>query len=245
MKTVLTIAGSDPSGGAGLQADLKTFGDFSVRGLSVVTSLTAQNSTKVFSTEPVSAAFVKKQAEALLKEFSIDAVKVGMTGSADNIRAICYLIKKHKLGNVVVDTILKSTSGYPLTDENGLKELKKLIGFAAIATPNIPEASAVTGMNIENIDDMDEAARRVYALGARCVLVKGGHLEGPPVDVLFDGKRFFHYVGRRIKGGKGRFHGTGCILSAAIAAGLANGKSVERAVEDARPYLVSVLKKRR
>lgn len=244
-KNVLAIAGSDPSGGAGAQADLSVFHSLGVRGLCALSALTAQNSSRVYSCEPVKPAFVVKQVEALLREFRIDAVKVGMTGSGANAKAIAALIKKHGLKNVVVDTILKSTSGYPLTDPGGLKELKRLISLCSIVTPNIPEASALTGIAIKGVPDMEEAARAIYGLGPKYVLIKGGHLKGAPVDVLYDGKVFSHYAGRRLRGDKGRFHGTGCILSSAIAAGLALGKPMGLAVQDARAHLNLALRMRR
>lgn len=244
MKTVLTIAGFDPSGGAGLQSDLKTFGDFGCRGLSVATALTAQNSTRVSSTLGVPPAFLKKQVLTLLEEFRIDAVKIGMTGSAANIRTIEGLIREKPIPNIVLDTILVSTSGYPLLDKKGVPALKRLLPLVAIVTPNIPEASVLTGLDINGAAGMEEAARLLHSMGAPCVLIKGGHLEGPPVDILYDGKRFFYLTGRRIRGRREKFHGTGCKLSSAIAAGLAKGHSVKKSVEDAKKYLNRILTER-
>lgn len=244
-KTILTIAGSDPSGGAGAQADLKVFADHGLYGLSAITALTAQNSSEVVASVPVSSEFLKMQVEVLLGEFRPLAVKTGMMATASNIRAICRIIKAHSLGNVVVDTVMRSTLGVSLLDRQGLAELKRLVALSIIATPNIPEASALTGIEIRGIDEMEEAARLIRRLGPACVLVKGGHLAGAPVDVLFDGERFYHFRGRRLKGGKKRFHGTGCILSSAIASNLANGKSIADSVGLARKYLHSVLIGRR
>lgn len=244
MKTILTIAGFDPSGGAGLQSDLKTFGDFGCRGLSVATALTAQNSTRVTSTLAVPPAFLKKQLLALLEEFTVDAVKIGMAGSAANIRAVELFIRKNGLRNIVLDTVLVSTSGYPLLDKKGVPALKRLLPLVRIVTPNIPEAEALTGLSIDNVAGMEEASRLIHSMGAPFVLIKGGHLLGPPVDILYDGKNFKRFAGRRIRGRKERFHGTGCILSSAIAAGLAKGQSVKRSVEEARKYLNRVLTER-
>lgn len=244
-KTILTIAGSDPSGGAGAQADLKVFADHGLYGLSAITALTAQNSSEVVASEPVSSEFLKMQVEVLLGEFRPLAVKTGMTATASNIRAICRIIKAHGLRNVVVDTVMRSTLGFSLLDREGLAELKRLIALSIVATPNIPEASALTGIEIRGIDEMEEAARLIRRLGPACVLVKGGHLAGAPVDVLFDGERFYRFRGRRLIGDKKRFHGTGCILSSAIASNLANGKSIVDSVDLARKYLRCVLIGRR
>lgn len=237
MKTVLTIAGADPSGGAGIQADIKTFEAFGVAGLSAITSLTAQNNRRVEATVNVSPGFLTKQVTVLLKEFRINAVKIGMTGSTGNVKAIGRLVKEKRLKNVVLDTVLSSTGGYPLLDKKGVKAIVDLLPLVRVATPNIPEASVISGVRIKDTKDMEEAAERIHSLGAACVLIKGGHLKGSPVDILFDGKRFEYFTGARIRGRKEKFHGTGCRLSAAIAAGLARGKTVKRAVLEAREYL--------
>ena len=252
MKTVLTIAGSDPSGGAGVQRDLETFHDLGVRGLSVIAALTAQNSTVVRAAEPVSAGFLKKQAEALFEEFRIDAVKIGMTGSGENLRAIRGLIKRYGLKNVVLDPVMRSTGGKPLLEKAGIAELKRLLPHVTLVTPNLPEAAILTGVKeIKDIKGMEEAAKALFEMGAPNVLVKGGHLKGEPFDVFYDGRSFGYYKNERLRGGAGRFHGTGCILSAAIAAWLALGKRrgpgwgrVETAVFDAKGYLMKVLRNR-
>lgn len=244
MKTVLTIAGSDPSGGAGLQRDLEAFHDLGVKGLSVIAALTAQNSTVVRAAEPVSARFLKRQVTALLEEFRIDAVKIGMTGSAENLRAIRNLITKYGLKNVVLDPVMRSTGGSALLEKAGIAELRALLPYVTLVTPNLPEASVLTGKDVSNMDEMEEAARRLHSMGAQNVLVKGGHLDGSPQDLLYNGRSYEYFAGKRIKGAAWRFHGTGCILSAAIAAGLANGKGVERAVLEGRAYLVKALRNR-
>ena len=244
MKTILAIAGFDPSGGAGLLRDLKTFGDFGCRGVSVATALTAQNSSRVSSTLVVPPEFLEKQAVELLEEFTVDAVKIGMTGSAANVKAIESLIRRKGLRNVVLDTVLVSTSGYPLLDKKGVPALKRLLPRVTLVTPNIPEASALTGIDISGIRGMEEAARALHSMGARSVLIKGGHLNGPPTDILYDGKGFQRFTGRRIRGGKERFHGTGCILSSAIAAGLAKGHNLKKSVKEAKEYLNRTLTER-
>lgn len=245
MRTALTIAGSDPSGGAGLQRDLATFHDLGVRGLSAATALTAQNSIDFKAALPVPAHFVARQVAALLEEFDIHSVKIGMAGSPENLRAIRSLVKRCSLKNVVLDPVLRSTSGKSLLTKGGLAEIRSLLASIEVVTPNLDEAAALTGVKrISGVAEMEIAARRLFEMGARHALVKGGHLEGEPVDILFNGKSFRHFCGRRLKGGSGRFHGTGCILSAGIAAGLAQGKGVEEAVATARAYLVKVLKGR-
>ncbi|WKZ33364.1 MAG: bifunctional hydroxymethylpyrimidine kinase/phosphomethylpyrimidine kinase [Thermodesulfobacteriota bacterium] len=245
MKTVLTIAGSDPSGGAGLQRDLLTFHELGVCGLSVAAALTAQNSTDFKAALPVPPRFVARQADALLEEFEVNAVKIGMAGSPENLRAIRNLIKRRSLPNVVLDPVLRSTSGKSLLTKDGLSEIRSILASIHVVMPNLDEAAALTGVRrINGVKEMELAARRLFEMGARHALVKGGHLEGEPVDVLFDGLSFRYYRGRRLKGGIGRFHGTGCILSAGIAAGLAKGKGVGEAVADARAYLVRVLRER-
>lgn len=241
----MTIAGSDPSGGAGAQADLRTFADHGLYGLSAITAITAQNFAEVVECAPVPAHLLKRQIEVILDEFSPLAVKTGMTGTASNIRAICRVIKAHRLKNIVVDTVMRSTLGFALLERDGMAEMKRLVALATIATPNIPEASALASIEIRSIGEMEEAGRIIHRLGPAYVLVKGGHLEGAPVDVLFDGERFYRFSGRRLKGSRNRFHGTGCILSSAIASNLANGKSVVESVGLAGKYLHKVLLGRR
>ena len=244
MKTVLTIAGSDPSGGAGLQSDLRTFATFKVRGLSAVTAVTAQNNSSVKSVMAVPARLLREQIEALLEEFTIDAAKTGMIGSVENLRVIKRLMKAGRLKNLVVDTVLRSTGGKPLLDKAGAKELASLLPYAAIVTPNLPEASILTGVKIIDMTGMEKAAETLFEMGSRTVLVKGGHLDGAPTDLLYDGRTFSYLKGSRIKGPDAAFHGTGCVLSAAIAAGLAKGKSVKTAVKEAKRFLEGEIKLR-
>lgn len=244
MKNVLTIAGSDPSGGAGIQSDLRTFAAFNVRGLSAITAVTAQNSESVKSHLPMPGRLLKEQIEMLLEEFTIDAAKTGMMGTAENLRVLRRLLKAGKLPNLVIDTVLCSTSGRPLMDKDGVKELRAILPYARIATPNLPEAQALTGIRTADIPGMERAAKALFGMGAKNVLMKGGHLLREPVDILFDGKSFTYFEGRRIKGKKAAFHGTGCMLSAAIAANLAKGRAVKTAVKEAKAYLEGELRKR-
>ena len=245
MKTALTIAGFDPSGWAGVLADVKTFEAFGVQGVAAVSALTAQNRKVVRATQPVNAAFLEKEVNALTEGFRIDAVKIGMLGSGANVRAVAGIIKKKNLKNIVLDTVFCSTSGHALLDKKGVVEIKRLLPLITIATPNIAEASVLSGIKIKNIHDMEAAAKKIFALGARNVLVKGGHLKGEPIDILFDGRRTFHFKGKRIKATKAVLHGTGCIFSSAIAASLAKGLTVRRAVKDAKQYLTDELKRRK
>lgn len=245
MKTVLTIAGADPSGGAGIQADLKAFSWFGVRGLSAITALTAQNNTRVESVLPVSPEFLRKQVLVLLEEFRIDAVKIGMIGSLENLNSIKKLLRENRFKSVVLDTVLRSTGGFPLIDKKGVRALRSLLPLVRVVTPNLDEASIIAGTeDITGIDGMEEAARKIHSYGAPYVLVKGGHLSGKPVDVLYDGRSFRRFTGQRIRGKAARFHGTGCMLSAGVAAGLSTGKPMEEAVEGAKAYVAGVLKGR-
>ncbi|MBI5643903.1 MAG: bifunctional hydroxymethylpyrimidine kinase/phosphomethylpyrimidine kinase [Deltaproteobacteria bacterium] len=245
MKTVLTMAGSDPSGWAGVQADILTFSFFGTRGLSAITAITAQTEKGVKAIYPVQPRLLKRQVSALLDECRPDAVKIGMLGTVENAGAIKALIQKWRLENVVLDPVLRSTGGYPLVGRKGMEAIKKLLPLVTVVTPNTQEASVLSGINVNSVKDITEAAKVIRSLGCRYVLVKGGHLKGPPVDVLYDGKRFRYFKGRRIQGKPEEFHGTGCLLSSAVAAGLANGKNVERAVKDAKGYVREILRKRR
>lgn len=244
MRTALTIAGADPSGGAGIQADLMVFESFGVKGLSAITALTAQDGKRVRAVEPVSSEFLLKEITVLLKKISVDAVKIGMLGTGENGLALARLFKRTGLPNIVLDTVFASTGGRPLIDEGGVDAVKGLIKYAYIVTPNLSEASMITGIDVRDLNSMEEAALAIHSMGARAVLIKGGHLEGNPVDILFDGKSFDYFKGRRLKGPKERFHGTGCMLSAGIAASLAKGNGLKKAVEDARERLIAILKKR-
>lgn len=244
MKTVLTIAGSDPSGWAGLQADLLVFASLGVRGLSTAAALTAQNCSEVKASLPVPAPFVKKQVFALLEEFKVDAVKIGMLATTANIKAVVEIIRDAKLKNVVLDPVLLSTSGYPLMKGGGLAAYKTLLSLVTVVTPNLAEAAFLTGMVVNDIDSMKEAARILTGLGAASALVKGGHLKGRAIDVLYDGKAYQYLSARRLKGSHKRFHGTGCILSAAIAASLAKGYPIGRSAREAKAHLAETLKAR-
>lgn len=240
MKQSLTIAGSDPSGGAGVQADLKVFHRLGVYGFSVVAALTAQNTRGVKSVMPVSSRHVSEQLTVLLSEFRPQAVKTGMLYSEENVAAVSRLLKKFSLGNVVVDPVILSSTGRRLA-EKGTPEAvrRKLLPLCSVLTPNIFEASVLSGMSVSTIPDMEEAAVRLKKYGAGCVIITGGHLNGAAVDVIYDGE--FHYLrGRKMPG---EFHGTGCAFSAALAALLACGHSVVESAALAKKFMKEAMKK--
>ncbi len=244
MRSALAIAGFDPSGSAGVSSDALTFTRFGLRPLCAITALTAQNGVKVRAVQAVSARFLVRQVTVLLEEFNVRAVKIGMLGSLENAAAVARLIKRRGLPNVVLDTPLRSSDGFPLIGGNAREALKPLIQLSRVVTPNVTEASALSGVMITDVEGMEEAARRLSAMGAANVLVKGGHLKGAPVDVLYDGRRFTRFTGTRVRGGAARLHGTGCLLSAAIAASLAKGRGVRASVEAAKAYVEETLRSR-
>lgn len=250
---ILTIAGSDPSGGAGIQRDLKTFDDFGLNGLSVITALTAQNEKKVQDVFPVPAVFVVKQIDCLLKEYRIDVIKLGMLATDDIVFALAQLFTKTKFKKIVIDPIVISSSGYPLLVKKGVSVLKKyLLPLTTIVTPNLHEAAILADMiRVTNLDDMKEAAVKIKKLGPKFVLVKGGHLRTgkwqgargkakneKAVDILYDGREFKTFEAKMINKD---VHGTGCILSSAIAACLAKGMQVEEAVKKSKRYTSKII----
>lgn len=236
MKKVLTIAGSDSSAGAGIQADLKTFAAHGVYGLSVLTAVTAQNTKGVSAVENLSSGIVRKQLQAIFSDITVDAVKIGMVSQAETIEVIADELNKYKAQRIVVDTVMVSTSGYRLLEREAEQVLiSKLLPLAEVVTPNIPEAEVLSGIIIKNIDDMKEAALYISQMGPKNVLVKGGHALGDPVDVLFDGQEFTIVSGKRIA--TKHTHGTGCTLSSAIAANLAAGFIVSEAVGRAKEFI--------
>ena len=240
MKTVLTIAGSDPSGGAGIQADMKTFAAHGLYGMSVITALTAQNTMGVTDVLPVPPEFFVKQLEAVLSDIPPDAVKIGMMPDADIIEITAELLEKYSISNIVTDTVMVSTSGRRLTNENAVDVLKKrLLCRSRIITPNIPEAEVLWGNKIGSETDMKAAAKDISRETQGAVLVKGGHMEGSAADILYCGE-FFRFESERID--NPNTHGTGCTLSSAIACGLAEGLDIPRSVEKAKKYLTAAIR---
>jgi hydroxymethylpyrimidine/phosphomethylpyrimidine kinase len=251
MPVAMTIAGSDPGSGAGLQADLKTFAAFKVYGFSAVTAIIAQNSARVMRVAPVAADLLKDQITTLLEERAPDAVKTGALGSAENVRVVAELIRSHNLPAPVVDPVMVSTSGARLLDiaaEQVLRE--ELIPLARVVTPNLPEAELLAGIAIDSPAAMRTAARAIRKLGCRAVVIKGGHAfhggkdsdQSRAVDLLFDGRRFIELASSR-QAGNGA-HGTGCAFSAAIAANLAKGANLESAAQRAKLFVTRALRQR-
>ncbi len=241
MIKVLSIAGSDPSSGAGIQADLKTFQSLGAFGMAVIAALTVQNSRGVSAVEAVSARMLSKQLEALLTDIKPHAVKTGMLLTRENVNAVAMAVRKFSLERLIVDPVLKSGSGRLLLEPGAVESLKKnLFPRALVITPNLPEVEALTGSVIRSEQDMDYAAGKLLDMGPSFVLVKGGHrASGPANDTLYGGKRVLSFSTVRRKGG---FHGTGCMLSAAITVFIAGGYPVEKAVEKAKQFVDSMLK---
>jgi len=241
MKKILTVAGSDSSGGAGIQADLKTITLMGEYGLSVITALTAQNTQGVFGIYPVPLDFISSQWEAIVSDIEIDAIKTGMLGDEKVISLICQKIKKSKIPIRVFDPVMVAKSGASLLTPSGRKALvKELLPLATIITPNIPEAQIICGFSIRTEEDMKKSAQKIYQLGAKNVLIKGGHKKGKAVDVLYDGKEFFLFSHPRID--TIHTHGTGCTLASAIAVELARNTPVPEAVEKAKEFITSAIR---
>jgi hydroxymethylpyrimidine/phosphomethylpyrimidine kinase len=231
----LTIAGSDPSGGAGLQADLKTFHQFGVYGEAVVTLLTVQNTVRVSRMEVMPPELVLEQIEAVLEDIPPNAAKTGALGSAEVVEAVARAAEGFRFP-LVVDPVMVSKHGLPLLPESAVRAVRlHLLPRAALFTPNLPEAEALTGIAIRGVADMRAAARRIREMGARAVLIKGGHLEGEATDLLFDGAEWREFPAPRID--TRHTHGAGCTYSAAITAGLARGLTLGDAVARAKLFI--------
>jgi hydroxymethylpyrimidine/phosphomethylpyrimidine kinase len=239
--TVLSIAGSDPSGGAGIQADLKTFAALGVYGMAAITALTAQNTVAVTGVHEVPPEFVAAQIDAVFADIVPDAVKTGMLSQASIIHVVAEKARGFGFQNLVVDPVMVAKSGDRLLHEDAVRALRdELIPLAFVVTPNLPEAAAIAGHPVETQDDMREVARAIHALGAGNVVVKGGHLAGDVVtDLLFDGERFHDFSGPRIP--TKNTHGTGCTFASAMACYLAKGGAVPEAVRQAKAYLTGAL----
>jgi hydroxymethylpyrimidine/phosphomethylpyrimidine kinase len=240
MIKVLSIAGSDPSSGAGIQIDLKTFQTLGAFGMAVPAALTAQDSRGVSGVEPVSSRILSKQLDALLSDIKPDSIKTGMLLTRQNVEAVAGAVSKFRIKNLVIDPVLRSSSGKMLLQPRAVPSLKKnLFPHALIVTPNFPEAEIIAGLPIRNERDMDFAAGTILDLGPSYVLIKGGHGSGPATDTLYGGKTVLSFSTVRRKGA---FHGTGCVLSSAIAVFIAQGYPVEKAVEKAKQFVDNVLK---
>jgi len=240
---VLTIAGSDPSGGAGIQADLKTFATLGVFGAAVVTALTAQNTRGVRGIEVVSPAFVVQQLNAVLEDLDVRAIKTGMLGRAAVVEAVADRLAAGPGVPIVVDPVLVATAGQPLTESEAVSTIRRdLLPLATLVTPNLPEAAALAGLEVTDRDGMQEAARAIRAMGPGAVLVKGGHLPGATGadDLFFDGERITWIAGEWID--TPNTHGTGCTLSSAIAAHLARGDGLLEAVREGKAFVTEAIR---
>jgi hydroxymethylpyrimidine/phosphomethylpyrimidine kinase len=240
--TALTIAGSDPSGGAGIQADLKTFSAHNVYGMAVIAGLTAQNTEGVRLVMDVPEDVIAAQLDAVLSDIPPRAVKTGMLGSAAAVQVIAAKLREYSVQRVVIDPVMVSSSGARLLERAGIDELKRhLLHLAELVTPNLAEAAELSGMEVRTLEDMEHAARRMYDMGSRNVLVKGGHLEGDAIDVFFNGAEIIQLRSERVR--TANLHGTGCVLSAAIAANLALGHNVAESVALSKEFVTASIRR--
>ncbi len=248
MLTVLSIAGFDPSGGAGILADIKTFAAFGCFGTAAITSLTAQNTVAVYGAYHQPPEIVRAQLEPILSDFDIAAVKTGMLPTREIIELTAEIIAQQRLPKVVVDPVIRSTSGYDLIDDAATAALReRLLPLACVITPNMAEAERLTGLAVKDLEQMKEAAQVIYEsafraqpAASRAVLVKGGHLDDAAIDVLYDGRDFRLFQTAKLA--TRHTHGTGCTLSAAIAALLARGCDLPGAVERAKAYVTEAIR---
>ena len=240
MKTALTIGGSDPTGGAGIQADLKTFKSFGVYGLSIPTALTAQNTNGVTDIYDLPSGFFSNQLDTLLKDIQPDALKTGMLSSSEIVKPIAEKIKQYSLKNLVIDPVTVSSTGVPLVNDKALEFMKDyLFPLAKVITPNIYEASLFTGINIQDEEDMKKAAIKLKGFGPETIIITGGHLERQTIDLLLYEGEFLSLQREKIEG---EYHGTGCVFSSAITACLALGYDVREATVKANEFVWKAIK---
>lgn len=240
MKTALTIGGSDPTGGAGIQADLKTFNSFGVYGLSIPTALTSQNTNGVAGIYDLPPGFFSNQLDTLLKDIKPDALKTGMLSSSEIIKIIAEKIKQYSLKNLVIDPVTVSSTGVALVNDNALEFMKDyLFPLAKVITPNIYEASLFTGINIQDEEDMKKAAIKLKGFGSETVIITGGHLERQTIDLLLYEGEFLSLQREKIEG---EYHGTGCVFSSAITACLALGYDVRKTSVKANEFVWNAIK---
>ena len=238
---VLIIAGSDSSGGAGIQADLKTVSALGTFGMTAITALTAQNTTGVSGVLEIDPKFVVAQIEACVTDIGCDAVKTGMLSSTGIIEAVAAALSGLKLAPLVIDPVMIAKSGAPLLKADAVGVFKaKLLPLATVVTPNLHEAGALTGHEIKTLAQMKQAAQLIFDLGPRNVVVKGGHLPNVAADLLYDGREFVEFRGERMD--TRNTHGTGCIFASAIAASLAKGKTVRESVATAKQFITAAIR---
>jgi hydroxymethylpyrimidine/phosphomethylpyrimidine kinase len=236
----LSIAGSDSGGGAGIQADLKTFSALGIYGMTAITAVTAQNTRAVTEVIELPPEAVAQQIDAVVSDIGVDAAKTGMLSNAPIVEMVAARIREHRLATLVVDPVMISKAGAPLLRPEAMDALRtNMLPLALVLTPNIHEASALTGRRISTVDEMEDAARVLYQLGPRYVVIKGGHLPGAPTDIVFDGGRIDRLEGTRIE--TRHTHGTGCVFSAAITAYLARGQDVPEAIRLAKRFITRAI----
>ncbi len=241
MKNCLSIAGSDCSGGAGIQADLKAFSAMGVYGMSVVTSVVAENPSRVISIQDIDCQIIADQIDAIFQDIQVHGVKVGMLSNSLIMKTVAEKLREYKPKFAVIDPVMVATSGGVLLKSDSLDALvEEIIPLSYLLTPNIAEAKVLSGVEISNVEDMKKAAEKIYKLGAKNVLVKGGHLTQEATDILYDGKEFYSFSHERIK--SKNTHGTGCTLSSAITARLALGDDIITAVHNAKIYLTQAIR---
>jgi hydroxymethylpyrimidine/phosphomethylpyrimidine kinase len=237
----LTIAGSDSGGGAGIQADLKTFSALGVYGMTAITALTAQNTTGVLGIVEMSPEFVREQIDAVVTDIGVDAAKTGMLSSAPIIEAVADGIRRHRITQLVIDPVMVAKSGAPLLRPEAREALRRvLLPLALVVTPNLHEAAVLVDRKVETLPEMEDAAHALHALGPRVVVVKGGHLAGAAWDLVFDGSRVERLEAARIE--TRHTHGTGCVFSAAITAGLARRIEPLQAIRDAKTFVTAAIR---
>ena len=237
----MTIAGSDSGGGAGIQADLKTFAAHGVYGTSALTAITSQNTRGVTDVLELPASLIESQIDAIISDIGADVVKTGMLSSSTVIEAVAAKARQHEMDALVVDPVMVAKGGDKLLQDDAVDALRSLlVPIAMVITPNIPEAETLLGVKIETLDEAKEAAQALVGMGARAAVVKGGHLSGPPTDMLYDGEEFRAFTSRRID--TTSTHGTGCTFASAIASNLAKGLPLRQSVSLAKSYVSSAIR---
>ena len=236
----MTIAGSDSGGGAGIQADLKTFSALGVFGTSTLTAITAQNTVGVTAVHEIPTDVIAAQIDAVVTDIGADAVKTGMLSSPEIVATVADAVRRHGIANLVVDPVMVAKSGDRLLRAEAIATIcNELIPLAKVVTPNIPEAEDLTGRSIESDDDARQAAQAIIDMGAKSVVIKGGHRDGPPTDILYDGAEFIEFTAERIPSTS--THGTGCTFASAVAAGLAHDLDTPTAVKQAKEYVTAAI----
>ena len=237
----MTIAGSDSGGGAGIQADLKTFAALGVYGASALTAITAQNTMGVTAVHEAPPDIIAAQIDAVIADIGADAVKTGMLASGAIVAVVADAIRRHRIANLVVDPVMVAKSGDRLLRAAAIASIcNDLLPLAAVVTPNLPEAAELTGQAVATDAEMRDAAAKIIGMGARSVVIKGGHRDGPPTDLLYDGQQFWEFTTERIPSTS--THGTGCTFASAVAAGLAHGLAIPAAVAQAKEYVTAAIR---